>query len=40
LTYYYENQDKVNEQIKRGLEESEELATIVLTRSSAASWVI
>jgi hypothetical protein len=27
LTYYYENQDKVNEQIKRGLEESEELAT-------------
>jgi len=27
LTYYYENQDKVDEQIKRGLKESEELAT-------------
>jgi len=26
LTYYYENQDKVDEQIRRGLEESDELA--------------
>lgn len=26
LTYYYENQDKVDEQIKRGLEESDKLA--------------
>src|SRR5258707_15606842 len=27
LTYYYENQDKVDEQIIRGLEESDTLAT-------------
>ena len=26
LTYYYENQDKVDEQIRRGLEESDKLA--------------
>src|ERR1700694_1707591 len=26
LTYYYENQDKVDEQISRGLEESDKLA--------------
>jgi len=26
LTYYYENQDKVDEHIRRGLEESEKLA--------------
>ncbi len=26
LTYYYENQDKVDEQIRRGLNESDELA--------------
>ena len=26
LTYYYENQDAVDEQIKRGLEESDKLA--------------
>ena len=26
LTYYYENQDKVDEQIRRGLEESDQLA--------------
>jgi hypothetical protein len=26
LTYYYENQDKIDEQIKRGLEESDGLA--------------
>ena len=26
LTYYYENQDKLDEQIRRGLEESDELA--------------
>jgi len=26
LTYYYENQDKVDEQIRRGLEESDNLA--------------
>ena len=26
LTYYYENQDRVDEQIRRGLEESDELA--------------
>ena len=26
LTYYYENQDKVDEQIRRGLDESDELA--------------
>ena len=25
LTYYYENQDKVDEQIRRGLEESDKL---------------
>jgi uncharacterized protein (DUF433 family) len=29
LTYYYENQDKVDEQIKRGLEESDRLAAQV-----------
>jgi uncharacterized protein (DUF433 family) len=29
LTYYYENQDKLDEQIRRGLEESQELATRV-----------
>ena len=27
LTYYYENQDKVDEQIRRGLEGSDELAS-------------
>jgi uncharacterized protein (DUF433 family) len=27
LTYYYENQDKVDDQIRRGLEESDELAS-------------
>jgi uncharacterized protein (DUF433 family) len=27
LTYYYENQEKVDEQIKLGLEESDELAS-------------
>ena len=26
LTYYYENKDKVDEQIRRGLEESDKLA--------------
>jgi len=26
LTYYYENQDKVDEQIRRGLEESDKLS--------------
>lgn len=26
LTYYYENQDKVDEQIRRGLQESDKLA--------------
>jgi uncharacterized protein (DUF433 family) len=26
LTYYYENQEKVDEQIRRGLEESDEIA--------------
>lgn len=26
LTYYYENQDKVDDQIRRGLEESDKLA--------------
>jgi uncharacterized protein (DUF433 family) len=26
LTYYYENQDKVDEQIRRGLEESDKIA--------------
>ena len=26
LTYYYENQDRVDEQIRRGLEESDKLA--------------
>jgi uncharacterized protein (DUF433 family) len=29
LTYYYENQDEVDEQIRRGLEESDKLATHV-----------
>jgi uncharacterized protein (DUF433 family) len=29
LTYYYENQDKVDEQIRRGLEESDQLAARV-----------
>ena len=29
LTYYYENQDKVDEQIRRGLEESDKLAASV-----------
>jgi uncharacterized protein (DUF433 family) len=29
LTYYYENQDKVDEQIRRGLEESDKLAAQV-----------
>ena len=29
LTYYYENQDKVDEQIRRGLAESDELAARV-----------
>ena len=29
LTYYYENQDKVDEQIRRGLEESDELTARV-----------
>ena len=29
LTYYYENQDKVDEQIKLGLEESDKLAAHV-----------
>ena len=29
LTYYYENQDEVDEQIKRGLEESDKLAAQV-----------
>jgi uncharacterized protein (DUF433 family) len=29
LTYYYENQDKVDAQIRRGLEESDELAARV-----------
>jgi uncharacterized protein (DUF433 family) len=27
LTYYYENQDKIDEQIRRGLEDSDELAS-------------
>ena len=27
LTYYYENQDKVDEQIRRGLEDSDKLAS-------------
>ena len=27
LTYYYENQDKVDDQIRRGLEESDKLAS-------------
>lgn len=29
LTYYYENQDEVDEQIRRGLEESDKLAAQV-----------
>jgi uncharacterized protein (DUF433 family) len=29
LTYYYENQDKVDDQIRRGLEESDKLASQV-----------
>ena len=29
LTYYYENQDKVDQQIRRGLEESDKLAAQV-----------
>jgi len=29
LTYYYENQDKIDEQIRRGLEESDKLAAQV-----------
>ena len=29
LTYYYENQDKLDEQIKRGLDESDSLAAQV-----------
>jgi hypothetical protein len=29
LTYYYENQDEVDAQIRRGLEESDELAAHV-----------
>jgi uncharacterized protein (DUF433 family) len=31
LTYYYENQDKVDEQIRRGLEDSDKLASTLST---------
>ena len=31
MTYYYENQDQVDDQIRRGIEESDRLAPILFT---------